>query len=1840
MNIYLRPFSTAIGLLAFALTIPTAPSAQAVLDFMDIKAVSAAIQEIYLEGHDDFYLPPGSDGQLTTKTYPINLRERVRWKIVDQEGDVAVELDEATGFLLVAENSNTGWITVEASAEGCAPKAKRIEIGCECIGQAGPCDATAGAITAANGSVDVRISLGQGDQGRHAGSLILYAEEPLAILSTPEALEIDTAGNEVKPLYRDNQLEQIITPQVIVSFVRFSGVTYEIHFYDIAFRGQQTKDGLYSIDPAAVPLVVCRIENPDASGETVDTLAVTEIRGGDEREFYYSYEADKRCWSLVSGNGLKIESKAEFFDDAGDRVVRTEIAGADGIPVKVEEILWHAFPFGEKRIRETIDPGGAALVTRYQYQTDPGPGYGRLITRIDPDGGWVRYGYDTEGRIVREVRPYLDAPHDAPGENVKVEATRYIPVDGADKGDKRDRHRPRQVVETVRGIETARTYYAYIREPDGTRVEIRERATEQGRPYGHAANLRMETSYYPSGGPDPAAGKIRQRRSEAGRLTTYTYETGRFVLAREPAKCRFIPGKGRARRTTVTHGTEEHPMGIARQTIRETIVTDAMGREKLRETYVRTGDGYARIHWQFHTHDRLGRVIETLHANGIRTESSWGCCGKAGETDMAGIATRFVYDDLKRLASRINMATGVVTAFTYDAADRRTSSTQSNEGMALVQTRLYDRAGRLRAQTDPAGLVTRYAEEEKVSTTTLPGGATEISARHLDGRICSVTGTAVVARFYRYGVNRDGSQWTTVHIGGADSPRWEKTVRDLAGRVVSVAKPGFEGVEVTRNVYDDKGRLVRVESPGRAATLYVYDQLGQRIMAGLDVDGNGKLIPASRDRIVASRTVYSQIEDAWWRQETQAVFAREDSAEETTVSIRQQRLTGWQRGIVSEQVAVDIHGNETRTIVSLDRFKHTRIRKVFTPDAALPSQTVFVDGRLAAVTTKAGITRTFGYDALGRRIAVEDPRKGIARLHYDSAGRPAYLGDAAGNRTRFEYDPETGRRSAVYNALHKATRYAYNARGQMVRTWGDVPYPVAYRYNEYGQMAEMRTFRRGTGWAGASWPEDTGPGDPTFWHYQAATGFLAAREDAHGNKTRYTYGPGGTLATRTWARRKNGNPLTTAYFHDPATGDLLKIDYSDETVDIVFAYDRLGRKVRVSDAAGTHHFAYNGALQLASEGLVGQQIYQIDRHYDDLGQLSGFRLDDGYEVAYGFDKVGRFAAVDWRTGDQTGGVTYRYLAQSDRLAGMESKNGLSVRYDYEPHRDVKTAVTNRFKDRLISQYKYQYDPLGRRINARNKGEAFEDPGFWLYGYNDRNEVTSASHFVGADLKDQTQPLSDLERVYQYDPIGNRIKTIEGSSESLYRTNALNQYEAISGPRQRKESLLYDADGNLIEDGRFYYSWNGENRLVAVETKTSETGAKRLTFAYDYLGRRFVKNIFKFDGTHYVPSEKLHFIYNGWNMVKEIKSKEGNAIDRFYVWGLDLSQTLQGAGGVGGLLVASDGSLAHSFLFDAIGNVTQFLYARDGNVEEGYVYDPFGKPALSIAKSNSQNAYRFSSKYFDKEISCNYYGYRYYDSKLGKWINRDPIGENGGKNLYGFVRNLALSYADPYGLVLVAVDGTDSRKWSKPLDNGRSNSHVRNFYEDYQPIPGETKKYWHGPDSTITGWDSFKIHNDIIKFLGRILTADKCQRVNLVGHSRGGYIVMEIARELGASGVKLLDGSTIKRRVNFLGLYDAVDMVLGYGEDETIPSNVNYAAHAMGAPNVGSRPYFNTADHGPEDITKMIKYAEAFFDATHGGLGGDPWGGDNPIGMTEERDRVGSLQADKWMRDKAAIANIF
>jgi RHS repeat-associated protein len=241
--------------------------------------------------------------------------------------------------------------------------------------------------------------------------------------------------------------------------------------------------------------------------------------------------------------------------------------------------------------------------------------------------------------------------------------------------------------------------------------------------------------------------------------------------------------------------------------------------------------------------------------------------------------------------------------------------------------------------------------------------------------------------------------------------------------------------------------------------------------------------------------------------------------------------------------------------------------------------------------------------------------------------------------------------------------------------------------------------------------------------------------------------------------------------------------------------------------------------------------------------------------------------------------------------------------------------------------------------------------------------------------------------------------------------------------QTPEAFTYDADGNLTSDGRWTYLWDGENRLIAMTNNANvPDGAKMtLSFVYDYLGRRIRKTVSGYNSatSSYQAALQNTFVYDGWNLQAELNATN-KALVRSYVWGPDLSGTGQGAGGVGGLLwtFQPQAGNARAFLcFDGNGNVTTLVYSPDATIVGQYEYDAFGEVIRATGPLAKTNPFRSSTKYQDDETDLLYYGYRYYNPSTGRWLSRDPAGEDSGDiNLYSFVSNDPLAHTDELGLM--------------------------------------------------------------------------------------------------------------------------------------------------------------------------------------------------------------------------------
>jgi RHS repeat-associated protein len=244
-----------------------------------------------------------------------------------------------------------------------------------------------------------------------------------------------------------------------------------------------------------------------------------------------------------------------------------------------------------------------------------------------------------------------------------------------------------------------------------------------------------------------------------------------------------------------------------------------------------------------------------------------------------------------------------------------------------------------------------------------------------------------------------------------------------------------------------------------------------------------------------------------------------------------------------------------------------------------------------------------------------------------------------------------------------------------------------------------------------------------------------------------------------------------------------------------------------------------------------------------------------------------------------------------------------------------------------------------------------------------------------------------------------------------------------------EGFTYDLDGNLLSDGRWDYTYDAENRITRMQSTSAAAtalsgDARRIDFVYDYLGRRVRKTVYS--GSSYgttVSDEK--FVWNGWLLIAKLNAASSNALLASYYWGTDLSGNTQGAGGVGGLLMTQENSNAYLPLYDAMGNVHAMLKASDGSIAAAYEYDAFGRTLRADgadATFAAANPWRFSTKYTDAESGLVYYGHRYYSPSLGRFINRDPIEEQGGLNLYAFCGNSGVNRWDMLGMLVRNDEG--------------------------------------------------------------------------------------------------------------------------------------------------------------------------------------------------------------------------
>ena len=1454
------------------------------------------------------------------------------------------------------------------------------------------------------------------------GSDFGYYRVSKIITSKGTELQASDKGIGIEVLRDGNQvLRQVLSAaDGLADIVIVNQYKYEVRLYSHDAIGPKGSDGYYSILQGKTPYLIWTIENPQCNNN-YDQIRITRTIGTDSHVHNWQYVENSNCWELVRGEGAEQikETKSEQEDKNSKTVLSTrELFDASGNLVRRKTETHVEYDGGQLLMEKVTDPEGLNLKTSYDYYDA-----NRLVKSVRYyNGRWESYSYDSSNRQTSKKTAFKNSVF---GDSSCREITYTY-----DSHDSRDivlatDGRPRTETILIGGVAIRKTFHCYFPSGNGEDTEITELASSPASAYGASGNLRTVKVY------DTATSKLKYVEYPNGKRTSYQYEYGTYTPSATGLGSFTADAGGNDLRKTAVYGTVSHPAGVNGKSTVEVTIIDRRGNLVQKEGYALVGGSRKRISWNVYEYNVRHQLIRSVGMNNLEREQVWQCDALRTTKDETGVELLRTYTSLDQLATLTkkgaNGEPDQVTTYTYSPSGKLLSETVSGGNLSRAVTKTYDAAGRLISKTDEAGLTTTWSyvmaddAHGKIVTETRPGGATKITEYYFDGRVKSITGTAQPAVYYDYGVT-DQLSWSKVSYGAPTGALWTKTCYNFLGQLAREEASGFNGsVVVTQNSYDARGLLTKVSRTGQADVLKVYDELGNLIRQGLDVDGSGTLELASADRISDRDTEFITEDGNIYTCTTAKVYGKKNADTAKISSIVKSQLTGLASGVISRSISTDIHGNQTIQTLSVNRNGKSQELLTLYPNSTVAERQYLVNGLLRSQRSADNLTTTYSYDALGRITGITDPRTGLSSLAYYSAGNGKKgqlmsVTDAAGNTNVYDYDPATGRRASVRNAQNKFTYYDYNSFGQLVRTWGDAVYPIEQGYDDLGRRIVLKTYRGGTAWSNPVWPGDSQITDVTGWVYDAGSGLVVKKIDAALKETVYSYTADGKLASRKWARQTDGQPLLTTYQYDAATGELLHIDYSDATPDITQTYNRLGLLASVTDAAGMRTFQYNGNFNLTGEQITGLYNKSLTYSYASegiKGRYLGLALDNTVNHAYSYDEYGRLNKIE--VGEQS--FAYTRLSNSRLIENLTRSNGVNTTWNYETNRDLITRIAHG----SVSTLGYTNDALGRRTSMSRSGSVFATPDTIAYGYNDRSEVISAVSNVDAAY----------HYSYSFDPIGNRIAaSLQGKAWS-YTANALNQYTGLT-VGNATETPTYDADGNMTLRNGWTQNWNGENRLVSMTR-----GDTRLEFAYDYMGRRVEKKVYYGESL----TKHIRFVYDGYKLIEELDALDNNATLRRYTWqsesvGLDVPLAVYDA----------EKDAVYHYHTDANKNVTE-LTDSAGTVVAHYEYSPFGQLNKTEGVYAHENPFRFSSEYYDSETALVYYNYRYYDPQLGRWLSRDPIQELGGWNLYAMLKNNPASGIDKLGL-----------HNCKPEDLRRQAEENRKRAEDAKKIADELRKH--------------------------------------------------------------------------------------------------------------------------------------------------------------------------------------
>ena len=510
------------------------------------------------------------------------------------------------------------------------------------------------------------------------------------------------------------------------------------------------------------------------------------------------------------------------------------------------------------------------------------------------------------------------------------------------------------------------------------------------------------------------------------------------------------------------------------------------------------------------------------------------------------------------------------------------------------------------------------------------------------------------------------------------------------------------------------------------------------------------------------------------------------------------------------------------------------------------------------------------------------------------------------------------------------------------------------------------------------------------------------------------------------------NPGDTVY----GDGQLKKV--SKGTHSVTYTFDAQGRRA-------------TSKLTLPTAGVVvpGTSEMTTTRVWDELGRLTAITNPLGTEEIHYDGDTGR---VTWtKLGNLK--TTYGY---DTSVPGEHRLGSIQPAWNNDPG--------------AYTEHTYSYDPVGRMATwTRNIANSWMGS-HWAMNYDtsEQLENVSVESWYGT-------PNPPDEHFYQYDAAGNRTSEQRGGAVRSWAPNTLNQFTEqtaggkmllkgdvnvpsnvtvtplpLSGgaaipaassatkwkakvsvgeginrfsvsatqanvpqgqvaqsttrtlqvevPPQIPSPFTYDADGNMLSDGYTSCKWDAENRLVWVNNSAFGT----VEFGYDAFNRR-VSLVEKPDqGT---ATKSLNLLWEGLTIVGQVDNTPSvNQHTRLFFGNGE--RRLFHAGAPLNLL----------YTRDHLGSIRELVDASTGYVRAAYDYTPYGiRSKLQSIGGDLDSDFGYTGHYTNERTGLVLAPYRAYSPELGRWISRDPIEEDGGINLYGYVENGPLGAVDPLGL---------------------------------------------------------------------------------------------------------------------------------------------------------------------------------------------------------------------------------